>query len=326
MEYSSFWGSNAEMNIEGEYTHNILKIMDAQCEYLSCLTHKKVSAVFGEIKQEGAIKNISNLLRNSMNEISYDYETIGDRPIDGLIDANSIYSEKKYGFEIYTEEYRFRLFELRMNPIYPVTIKIDEGICQSITEQVKNISLIQLNNNSYQIENETEFCEILKMILQNKKVAYIVNELQKRVKKNEKEEFSNKVIICEGKTDEVFLQALAQKLGCDINIAVADGKDNVPIVFSRISKNRLNTQILIMVDSDGEYEDTKEKIETAIGSKGYELAIVNDCLEDWLDSELNGFSKLKLIQSMGDIVGKINLDEYINKYEGFAKIVSFMKQ
>ena len=48
---------------------------------------------------------------------------------------------QNHGFEICTEKYRFRLFELRMTPIYPIEIIIDEGICKNIGNKLSKVAI-----------------------------------------------------------------------------------------------------------------------------------------------------------------------------------------
>ena len=69
--------------------------------------------------------------------------------------------------------------------------------------------------------------------LQDRKVHYIISELQRRMNHQE-ESIPRKVIICEGQTDEIILQAIARKLDKKVTIVVANGKYNVPSVFDAV--------------------------------------------------------------------------------------------
>ena len=55
------------------------------------------------------------------------------------------------------------------------------------------------------------FVMYYRKVLQDRKVHYIISELQRRMNHQE-ESIPRKVIICEGQTDEIILQAIARKL------------------------------------------------------------------------------------------------------------------
>lgn len=238
-----------------------------------------------------------------------------------------MYFDKRYGFEICTEKYRFRLFELRMTPIYPVEIIIDEGICKNIGKTLARIAIPMEKFNHFIINDEETFCDVLENILQDKKVHYIIDELQKRVQdKNEEKKLPEKVIICEGKTDEIILQALARKLNQKVTIIVADGKYKVPVIFDTVTVRNIKSNILIVIDSDGNEKETKKMIVEKIGADNYELAIINNSIEDWFMPEVADFSKLKLMQSIDAIIEEIDLAELCNNHESFAKVVEFLQK
>lgn len=331
MENNNFWGMDMDSHDELKYTDNIHKIMDEQCNYLYQYTQGKVFAIFGEIKLDGSLiavaRAMSNMFRG-VSGISGIQETVAEVSTKELIDANSMYYEKSYGFEICTEKYRFRLFELKLTPVYPVEIIVDEGICKNIGTALGRIAISTQKINGFIINDEAVFCDVLQKILQDKKVRYIISELKKRVQEDMKEDvvLPNKVILCEGKTDEVILQAIAQKLGCKVTIVVAEGKYSVPKAFDMIRGKNTKSSILIIVDSDEDEENTKRVILEKIGSSGYELAITNNSIEDWFASDITGFSKLKLMQSIGSIIDAIDFEEVSKKHESFAKVLEFMRK
>ena len=170
------------------------------------------------------------------------------------------YYDKRYGFEICTDKYQFRLFELRMTPVYPIEIIVDEGICKNIGSALSRIAISTEKFNHFTIIDEEVFCDVLQKILQDKKVHYIISELLKRVSDKIEEELPEKVIICEGHTDEIILQAIAQKLNQKVIITVADGKYNVPAIFDTINQKDNKSNILIVVDSDGDEAQTSRDL------------------------------------------------------------------
>lgn len=138
-------------------------------------------------------------------------------------------------------------------------------------------------------------------ILYDKKVRYIINELQKRVQNETEqvEQLPDKVIICEGQIDEIVLQAIARKL---------------------------NYKVTIVIDSDEDEDGTKSLIAEKIVEGNYELAIINSCIEDWFVPEVKDFSKLKLIQSIDTIVENADFKELSEQHESFAKVIGFIQK
>ena len=330
MEYKNYWGISEDTQNDLVYTDSIYKIMDKQCAYLFQHTKGKIFAVFGELKIDGSLftvaKSMSNIVK-SISGISVLQETIAESSTKNLIDANDMYFDKRYGFEICTEKYRFRLFELRMTPLYPVEIIIDEGICKNIENKLSSIAIPMKKFNHFKISDEETFCNVLQAVLQDKKVHYIISELQKRVqdKNIEKEHLPEKVIICEGQTDEIVLQAIAQKLNQKVTIAVANGKYNVPAFFDSVKGKNTKSKILIVVDSDGDVEGTKKLIDEKIDDS-YDLAIIDSRIEDWFIPEVADFSKLKLMQSIDSILEEVDFAELSKIHESFAKVVNFMQK
>lgn len=329
MMYKNFWGINTESRDDLKYTDNIYKIMDEQCKYLFKDTQGKVFAVFGEIKLNGTLLTMAKAMSDVFKGISgltSLQETVDELSTKELIDADSMYIEKNYGFEICTDKYRFRLFELHMTPIYPIEIIVDEGICKNIENILSKIAISTEKDNCFKITDEEKFCEVLQNILQDKKVQYIIRELQKRALEiaTIEETLPDKVILCEGRTEEVILQAIVQKMEKHVTIVTAEGKYSVPAYFDAIKGKNTKSRILIVVDSDGNEETAEKVIREKLGDAEYELAIVKNCIEDWFAPDIEGFSKLKLMQSIGSIIDKIDFGELSKKHESFKKVVEFI--
>lgn len=331
MEYKNYWEISEDSQDDLLYTDNIYRIMDDQCKYLFQYTKGKIFAVFGEIKIDGSIFAVANAMSNifkGVSGITGLQETVAELSTKNMIDADAMYFDRRYGFEICTEKYRFRLFELRITPIYPVEITIDEGICKNIGNTLAKTAIPMEKLNRFEINNDETFCNVLQAVLQDKKVRYIIGELQKRVKdKNEKQEYlPAKVIICEGQTDEIILQAISRKLNQKVTTIIANGKYNIPAFFDTVKGKNTESNILIVVDSDGDEEGTKKIINQKISDDHYELAIINDRIEDWFMPEVADFSKLKLMQSIDSIIEDVDFAELSKTHESFAKVVNFLQK
>lgn len=328
----NFWGNNNNFQINTEKTDSIHTIMETQCKYLSQLTQNKVCAIFGEVKAGGSfIKSLScvvDALKFVTGKTALK-ETVGELSTDELIDANGMYFETKYAFEVYTNTYKLRLFELIMTPTYPIDIIVDEGINNDISNRLSDLENADNKNNCYRIYRENEFCRIIKMVFQNRKVQYIINEL---VRINDEEalkdskELSKKIILCEGQTDEIILQALAKKLKCSITTVISDEKNRIPTFLNKIKEKNENSEILVVVNSDGDEDETRSFIEEKVGNDFYELAIINNQIEDWFSFGKADFSKLNLIQSIDTIIENFDIEKKQKEDKAFNTIVEFMRR
>lgn len=331
MESKNYWGISEGSQVDLKYTNNIHTIMENQCKYLFQYTKGRVFAVFGEIKIDGSILEVAKAMSNALKGVSGItgiQETVADSSTKNLIDANVMYFNKRMGFEICTEKYRFRLFELRMTPLYPIEIIVDEGICENIGNILARIAIPIDKLNHFIISDEETFCDVLQEVLQDKKVHYIISELQKRVpcKTEEEECLPEKVIICEGQTDEIVLQAIAQKLNQKVTIVVATGKYNVPAIFDAVKGKNTKSNVLIVVDSDGNEEEIQKIIVERIDADNYELVVINNRIEDWFFPEVADFSKLKLMQSIDAIIEETDLTELSKTHKSFARVIEFLRK
>ena len=96
--------------------------------------------------------------------------------------------------------------------------------------------------------------------------------------------------------------------------------------FSSVKKKNTKTQILVVVDSDGDEDRVKALMENSIGQADYELVIINNSIEDWFSSKVADYSKLKLMQSIGVILDETDFEELSKKHESFAKVACFLKK
>ena len=329
MEPKSYWGFDESNQTTLLETTNIFDIMEYQCKELSKHTHGNVFGIFGEIKKDGSLFRSASVIASILKSVSGTAEiteSVGEMSTKELIDADGMYWQKPFAFELCTEKYRFRVFSIVITPVFPVVITINDGVCKNIAGRIEPIVKSANAENSYLIEDEEAFCDILQVILADKKVLYIVNELNRRgmLEQETKEKLPEKVIICEGQTDEIVLHAVAQKLNQRVTIVTTNGGYSIPTVFSSIKKKNTQTKILIVVDSDGNEDGVRATMAANIGQVEYELAIVNNSIEDWFAADIADFSKLKLMQSIGAILDSADFDELSKKHESFAQVVRFI--
>lgn len=169
-------------------TDNIINIMNEQIEYLQELTNKKVRGKYGIIEYLENIKNIGKLLNQmnlqkipfgTINEDDSDREYLNDDYND-LEDANTLYDNHRYAFEIYNHTYKYRLFEVLLSPVYPICLNVEEGILDDETKsKLHGITKFLEKENNVIIESEDKYVQCLKIIFNSRKVRYIIEKLCK---------------------------------------------------------------------------------------------------------------------------------------------------
>ena len=180
MKYENLWGvdSNEEFG-HLSFTDNIVSIMRDQCQYLKKITNNKVFGKFARIKMVSPLISSGSLQAlTEFSKVMAEYspqEVVGEN--DGtaqLKDANVLYDENRYGFEIYNHSYKFRVFELQMEPVYPVSIVLDEGINNSVKDAFSNMEIKSIKDNKYLVPSDEVFMDFLRSILNSKKIKMII--------------------------------------------------------------------------------------------------------------------------------------------------------
>lgn len=139
--------------------NNSLDILRNQARQLSKQTSGKVKASFSKIEYSmnysGVIKALSTIASNSSE--------IEDDDLKEKKDANELYKTIKYKFEIYNDNYKFRIFVLNYKSEYPLTMDIDEDILSEITY-----------TSNEKISNDNQLKELLIDIFSCEKVKTII--------------------------------------------------------------------------------------------------------------------------------------------------------
>ena len=335
MEYKDFWGFTNVNQESVQYTNEIFAIMDHQCKMLLRHTDNNVFGVFGEIKNDSSLTRAISALATAVKGTSDKMEAT--ETVDGLStkelkDADSFLRKKRYAFEICNEVYKFRVFTMLIAPIFPVEMVVHAEIFDGIADRIEGIAELGNVEGSIIIPNMDAFETILQMILMTPEVHFIVTKLEKEARDIEahKDDEINKIIICEGRTDEVILMGIAQKVKKTVAIIKANGGiETISQVFSSL-KEKAGTMdipdILIIVDSDGDEDGVRNLIVSRIGCDGYELVVVNNCIEDWFTSKVANFGKLKLMQSIRAIIDEVDFDELSRKHDSFAQLINFLNK
>lgn len=122
------------------------------------------------------------------------------------------------------------------------------------------------------------------------------------------------VIICEGKIDQLILSLLSklimQNNGINKNVSVvaAMGKFSVARVASNIRNSiRKESKLLMITDSDGDVEGTKERFRKIVDYQEEELIVIDNKIEVWLGNEdwREAFNRLKFDEKREIITSRI---------------------
>lgn len=169
MDYENLWDVPS-VDILGDSTENVMEIMKQQAQYLKEGTNGKVMGKFSRIKN--IMANIAGLAAALSSEVTDDNE------INNLSDANNLYRNQKYGFEIYNQTYKFRIFEMSLSPLYPISVMIDEGVLEDTLESLSYCTEKGSTNTTFIVRSDKELLECLKIVFSSKKVKYILYKLQ----------------------------------------------------------------------------------------------------------------------------------------------------
>lgn len=156
-----------------DHTESIQKLIVEEAEKLSKFTKGKVVAEFAIIQRYSGIKAMAEFV----SSVAKPSEIISYPQSDDLKDANILYQIYNYGFEIHNDVYRFRLFEIKMSPDFPVEIWVDSDIFHDEVKSFKTMGIVQESNSKIIVSNEADFVDCFQLMLNNRKVAYIVAKM-----------------------------------------------------------------------------------------------------------------------------------------------------
>ena len=165
------WGNISNSSHSAE---EVLKILTEQAELLGTKTGGVVQAAFKKIKYQSdsaslnIVKVVEVISRASSSARSDKKEIIDD---SNLEDASSLYVKEEYKFELYSNKYRYRLFNLEYTPLFPIYLKVEYGILQENRESILEISSLE------------SFNDRLIAIFSSRKVRYIIQKMQEAERK-----------------------------------------------------------------------------------------------------------------------------------------------
>lgn len=160
----SLWPNFEEPIVE---KNNTLEILRAQARAIKTQTKGAICATFSKMNYKAGPTNGIKVMDTLLQAMSSpEYEEVLEDDLKDKKDINILYKNAKYKFEIFNNEYRFRLFIVHYREMFPVTIDVDEGILPDI--EYKNLSPVLSNS---------ELESIIKDIFRSNKVYSVVSRM-----------------------------------------------------------------------------------------------------------------------------------------------------
>ena len=168
----SLWPDFEENIIE---QNRSLQILKEQAREIKKKTNGKVNATFSKMEyRPGPTNRIAEVGQMLSAFSSSTYEEILDKELESKIDVNTLYRNIDYKFELYNDEYRFRLFVFHYSEMFPVSLKVDGGILEDVPY-----------NNGTPISSNDELESVLREIFSSKKVRSVVGKMLQKGKTEE---------------------------------------------------------------------------------------------------------------------------------------------
>jgi len=156
-------------------TESLRKKIEEEAAKLTQHTKGKVCAEFAVIYRYRTLTAVSEAL----SEITKPVESTAYPHSNDLQDASSLYQVLNYGFEIHNDVYKYRLFEIRIAPDYPIEMWIDSDIFRDEINEFREMDLVEIqeNRNMIVVSNEADFLVCFRLIVNNRKVVHIISRM-----------------------------------------------------------------------------------------------------------------------------------------------------
>lgn len=152
---------------------SVLSLIQEQAGLLETKTNGKVKADFSRVHYEYKTKqnylsSMASLLSSVSQLVGPLAETTGEMvEVDerqDLEDASHFYQRGKYKFEIYNDKYKFRIFILDYQSVFPIKLEVEYGVLEDkvVTNNVKSID---------------ELTSLLRSVLASNKVRFIIQKM-----------------------------------------------------------------------------------------------------------------------------------------------------
>ncbi len=152
-------------------TDNIPDLMEEQCRQLKQASHGRITGRFDRVR---SLEDIAPKMQSILGR----GHLTGYPPNSNTVDAGELYSPKNYAFEIYSQNYYYRVFEIRLSPMYPVPMRYDEGL---LSGDDLSIALPREAKVGawFNVNSDLEVMDILGSAIKSRKMQFILSRLLK---------------------------------------------------------------------------------------------------------------------------------------------------
>lgn len=157
-------------------TDSFITIIDSYAQDLESASSNKVHARFTQIKiTESSPLQISQEYAQTVKSVIQGTKTEKDQLSQK--DANSLYDTNRYAFDIYGDEYKFRVFTADVGPVYPVHVKPDKDICHEVEDDLERFLDLYTESLNYWINDDEAVHSFFKVIIKSRKMQFMVKRL-----------------------------------------------------------------------------------------------------------------------------------------------------
>lgn len=214
--FGSVFDDVANNIVEENLTYDILQ---EQARLIKNKTNGLIKCTFSLIEHKSsalmpfeAISNLSETLAKS----GISQEEILDDELVGKKDINSLTREHIYKFELYNDNYRFRIFKFKYSELFPVYMCVDEGIREELNlpKEIK-------------IDSNQDLKNVFIKIFKSKKLSSIITKMMNEPK------YDEKILVFLRKNGTSTVSEIAQGIGvsnANMNIILRELKASGQII------------------------------------------------------------------------------------------------
>lgn len=157
-------------------TDSFISIIDSYARDLESASSNKVHARFTQIKfAESSPLLIPQEYAQTMKSVLQNVKTEKDQLSQK--DVNSLYDTNRYAFDIYGDEYKFRVFTADVGPVYPVRVKPDKDICHEVEDDLERFLDLYTDTLNYWLNDDEAVHSFFKVIIKSRKMQFMVKRL-----------------------------------------------------------------------------------------------------------------------------------------------------
>lgn len=182
---NNLWANVVKSDGDYEDTSKVIPFFRGQANDLGEMTGGKVTALFDATEKLINPSSVGAILSSALASsglASSSFLDDASRPLD---DANSLYFENHYAFEIRSNRYRFRLFSLTVRPLFPVEMRVDEGVLDDVEDLLRGVAEREDGTTNITIHSFSDMTRCFEVLLGSKKLGYLVRSLMTSGSKDE---------------------------------------------------------------------------------------------------------------------------------------------